>query len=106
MPLAQQIVQVGHVCLEAGRVFDWYDTPSNLVLLAVATQFDLQVAIERLQLAEIRITTFHEPDFNLGMTAACTEPVVGAIRHVFRRFSLWDARQVLVLPIVSDFLKT
>lgn len=89
--LAQQIVQVGHACLEAGRWFVWPDTPCNLVVLSVANVSDLQAAIERIQLAEVRIALFYEPDHQLGLTAACTEPISGAFRRLFRRFPLWDA---------------
>jgi len=38
IPLANQIVQVGHVCVEAGNQFTQPDKPSHLVLLRVASQ--------------------------------------------------------------------
>lgn len=89
IPLAQQVVQVGHACLEAGRRFDWPEETCNLVVLAVPTQRDLQIRVERACLAGIRIAVFDEPDDALGITAACTEPLTGAARRIFRRLPLW-----------------
>ncbi|MCQ3929143.1 MAG: hypothetical protein DPW16_01680 [Chloroflexi bacterium] len=76
--------------MEAGRRFDWPDTPCNLVVLGVANSGELQATIERVQLAEVRIALFYEPDHQLGLTAACTEPISGAFRRLFRRFPLWN----------------
>lgn len=95
--LEQQIVQVGHACLEAGRRFDWPDTPCNLVVLGVANVSDLRAAIERVQLAEVRVALFYEPDHQLGLTAACTEPISGAFRRLFRRFALWNGQDVIFI---------
>lgn len=89
IPLAQQVVQVGHACLEAGRRFTWPETPCNLIVLGVRTQLDLQIAVERARLAGIGIALFYEPDHDLGATAACTEPLTGAVRRLFRRLPLW-----------------
>ncbi len=90
IPLAQQVVQVGHACLEAGRRFDWPELPCNLVVLGVATQADLQIIVERVALAGVRLALFHEPDDDLGLTAACTAPLTGPIRRILRRLPLWS----------------
>lgn len=87
--LAQQIVQVGHACLEAGRRFEWPQEACNLVVLGVATLSDLHTALEDAELAGIQTACFFETDGQLGLTAACTEPLTGPIRRVFRRFTLW-----------------
>ncbi len=84
IPLAQQIVQVGHACLEAGRRFAWPEEPCHLVVLAVPTLADLQIAVERATLAGIRLAHFGEPDDSLGLTAACTEPLNAPLRRLFR----------------------
>jgi hypothetical protein len=89
IPLAQQVVQVSHACLEAGRRFDWPEEPCNLVVLAVPTQRDLQISVERACLAGIQIAVFDEPDDGLGITAACTEPLTDPLRRIFRRLPLW-----------------
>ncbi len=92
IPLAQQIVQVGHACLEAGRRFEWPEEPCHLVVLRVATLADLQTAVEWANLAGIQLALFDEPDNGLGLTAACTEPLNAPFRRLFRNYSLWSAR--------------
>ena len=89
IPLADQVVQVGHVCLEAGKRFDWSSQPCHLVLLAVASEAQLLTAVAQLQLANIACELFYEPDDNLGYTAACTNPVAGEQRRFLRRYPLW-----------------
>ena len=74
------MVQVGHACLEAGRRFEQPDEPCQLVLLAVSSEKQLELEVERAQLRGIRWVVFREPDDNLGLTAACTEPIRGSIR--------------------------
>jgi hypothetical protein len=91
IPLADQIVQVGHACLEAGRRFAQPAEPGNLVLLSVPSERHLHDAVARAELAGIRCVVFNEPDDHLGDTAACTEPVLARDRRVFRRFPLWVA---------------
>jgi len=91
IPLADQIVQVGHVCLEAGHRFEQPQEPCRLVLLSVASEKQLQVVVEQAELSGVRCVVFYEPDDNLGWTAACTEPVTGINRRVFRRLPLWQA---------------
>lgn len=89
IPLADQIVQVGHACLEAGRRFPQPQQPCNLVLLSVPSELQLHDAIIEAGWADIRCAVFHEPDDDMGDTAACTEPLAGEYRRVFRRFPLW-----------------
>jgi hypothetical protein len=94
--LEQQIVQVGHACLEAGRQFKWPDTSCNLIVLRVATLADLQITVEQATLEGIRTARFYEPDHDLGFTAACTEPLTDPIRRFFRRFPLWRERVIYI----------
>jgi len=91
IPLADQIVQVGHACIEAGRRFAQPAEPCHLVLLSVASERHLRDAVARAELAGIRCTVFNEPDDDMGDTAACSEPVLAGDRRVFRRFPLWCA---------------
>lgn len=88
---------MGHVCLEAGRRFAWPEEPCHLVVLAVPNTVELQKAIERIQLAGIKIAVFCEPDDDLGITAACTEPIIGPARHLFKRFALWREPEINTL---------
>jgi hypothetical protein len=87
--LAQQIVQVGHACVEAGRRFEWPAEPCNLVVLAVPSLGDLECAVHRIELEGVPTVVFRENDRGLEPTAACTAPVPRSLRRVFRRFSLW-----------------
>ncbi len=89
MPLADQIVQVGHACLEAGRRFAQPAEPCHLVLLSVQSVRHLHDAVARAEEAGIRCVVFSEPDDDLSDTAACTEPVLAGGRRLFRRFPLW-----------------
>jgi hypothetical protein len=89
LPLAHQIVQVGHACLEAGRQFAQPTQPRNLVVLGVDSELQLRATIEHAASLGIHFAAFHEPDDAMGLTAACSEPVTGIARRAFRRMSLW-----------------
>jgi hypothetical protein len=89
IPLADQIVQVGHACLEAGFKFSKPDEIVNLVLLTVASEKRLLAHLARLDATGISYMLFHEPDDRMGYTAACTEPLTDIYRREFRHLSLW-----------------
>ncbi len=88
--LADQVVQVGHACLEAGCSFQQPTEPCNLVLLSVPSEKDLRRVVEQAALAGVHSVVFCEPDRGLNLTAACTEPVWGPLCRVFRRITLWQ----------------
>lgn len=90
------MVQVGHVCMQAGAA---YDVPCgcHLVLLAVADQQALLQTMDYCRQHAIRFVTFIEPDpiddtspEPMGLTALCTEPVSADKRKLFRRYRLWE----------------
>jgi hypothetical protein len=87
--LADQLVQVGHACLEAGHHFDQPEVPSHLVALAVGSKAHLLDALTWLKLNDVRYCLFFEPDHDLGETAVCTEPLTSDYRKLFRSFRLW-----------------
>ena len=89
IPVADQLVQVGHACLEAGSRFNLPEASCNLVLFGVSSQARLREAAAWVEMAGIKCVTFFEPDDDLGYTAACTEPVRGGARRFLRRFNLW-----------------
>lgn len=89
IPLADQLVQVGHVCIEAGNQFHLPPLPCYLALLGVPSKDVLLEAVARLEIAGVRCAVFYEPDDGLGYTAVCTEPIIGDRRKLFKRFSLW-----------------
>jgi hypothetical protein len=89
LPLADQVVQVGHACLEAGRRFAQPAEPCHLVVLSIPSAAHLHDAVALAELAGIRCAVFHEPDDGMGDTAACTEPIPSRQRRAFRRYPLW-----------------
>src|SRR5438309_2190510 len=79
LPIADQIVQVGHACIEAATRFT---VPRNcrLVLLEVADHVALEHALDYCSNRRIATAAFYEPDpmgdglmEPMGVTAACTE---------------------------------
>jgi hypothetical protein len=96
IPLADQIVQVGHACLEAGFKFQKPDETIHLVVVGVESQTQLLTVLEGLRLRDVRYVMFFEPDNGLGFTAACTEPLSNRYRREFRDFPLWKpSREVI-----------
>jgi hypothetical protein len=96
IPLADQIVQVGHACLEAGFKFQKPDAIIHLVVVGVESQKQLLTTLEGLNLRDIRYVMFFEPDNGFGFTSACTEPLNNRYRREFRDFPLWKpAREVI-----------
>ena len=91
IPMAAQVVQTGHACLEAGSRFPQpgKDT-SYLVVLAVQNERKLMEAVAEAKYHGVRSVVFFEPDNKLGHTASCTEPVQGETRHLFKRYPLWQ----------------
>lgn len=89
IPFAQQLVQVGHAALEAGREhYDGKETASFIVL-QVPDRAALESAARTLEALDIEHHLFHEPDFGMGHSALATRPVRGKERQHFRRWPLW-----------------
>lgn len=89
IPLADQIVQVGHACLEAGFKYQKPDEIVNLVVLRIDSEKELLIALEKISVKGINYALFHEPDDQMGFTAACTEPLDATYRREFHDFPLW-----------------
>lgn len=65
-------------------------------MVCVASEANLLATVERIGLHGIRFAVFHEPDDEMGFTAACTEPLGIKYRREFRGFPLWKAfREVI-----------
>ena len=84
---AQQIVQLGHACLEAGSRFD-HPPNTPLVVLKVKNERKLLDAAVDLSEAEIQYSCFYEPDYGIGYSAIATESVIGIKRVFFEGFAL------------------
>lgn|GEM_PF-1697730 len=97
IPLPDQIVQVGHACLEAGHRFEQPPQPCHLIVLAVLSRNHLLDALAQLELQGVHFALFYEPDNNLGYTAACSEPLSANLRRLFRRFPLWS--ETMIIPL-------
>jgi len=97
LPVADQIVQVGHACLEAGRCFQ-PEEGCHLVVLSVSDEIDLRSTVRQAETLGIRCVTFYEPDDDMGFTAACTEPITSQLRCLFRRYSLWNLAAISTCP--------
>ncbi len=91
IPLADQIVQVGHACLEAGFKFQKPNEIIHLVVVCIESETQLLSALEKIALRGVQFTLFHEPDDQMGFTAACTEPLNAIYRREFRDFPLWKS---------------
>lgn len=88
IPVADQMVQVGHVCYEAGLKFQAQDD-TYLVLCQVASQEDLLEVEMRLNDSGVETHKFFEPDDDMEYTTLCTQPISKANRNLFRRYKLW-----------------
>lgn len=87
--MADQVVQVGHACLEAAWRFPAPPVPCALVVLAVPSREALLDARDRLERLGIACALFVEPDDGMGPTALCSAPLPGPERRAFRRYPLW-----------------
>jgi hypothetical protein len=95
IPLADQIVQAGHACLESGFAFEKKDL-SNLVMLALKDDYHLCETKKYLIEHEIPHVEFWEPDENLGLSAICTQPLQDTDRKLFKKFHLWKTPDAIL----------
>jgi hypothetical protein len=68
----------------------------HLVVVCVASEVHLLAAVERIGLHGIRFAVFHEPDDEMGFTAACTEPLGAKYRREFRDLPLWKSPREVI----------
>lgn len=88
---AQQIVQLGHACHEAGKLLskDEHRYVSSLILLVANDEADLKSIARKIDCAGIDFHMFFEPDMN-SYTAICSRPVVAdRERQFFRKWDLY-----------------
>jgi hypothetical protein len=85
---AQKIVQIGHACYEAGKLFQDKEGISSLILLSAKDEEDLMFIAERLEMRGIDFYMFYEPDFGMGNSAICTRPITDKRERSF--FKRWD----------------
>jgi hypothetical protein len=87
---AQQIVQLGHACHEAGKLLPHleFKQPSSLILLSAKDEQDLEMIARKIDCAGIDFYMFYEPDNGMGHSAICTRPIMSDRERVF--FRKWD----------------
>jgi len=59
--------------------------------VGIESEIRLLATLEAMSLRGIQFVLFHEPDDQMGFTAACTEPLTIAYRREFRKFPLWKS---------------
>lgn len=92
IPVAYQIVQACHACLERGLTLEQDKKPketSFLILFEVKDEKALLKVAQYLDENSVSYEKFFEPDYDTGYTALATEPVYGEGRNLFKRFKLW-----------------
>jgi hypothetical protein len=96
IPIEQQLVQVGHAALEAGRFHYGPDEPiASFIVLEVPDKADLLRAAEKLTHQGVAHSLFFEPDFDMGHSALASRPVRGKERNLFRRWPLWQGAAIV-----------
>lgn len=90
IPIAQQIVQSNHVTFEVARRLppDQDDIPS-VVVIGVPDKAALLRVITKLETHNIHHQAFHEPDFDMGLSAVATVPLAEEQRRVLSNYRLW-----------------
>ena len=98
LPLTAQLVQVGHACLEAGARFPQpAEQPCHLVVLSRDSEESLLQTVQKMEQEGVAMRLFFDPDpipggtERHGYTAACSAPIQGRERRLFRRLPLWKA---------------
>lgn len=88
IPVSDQIVQVGHVCLDAGKKFNPPEH-THMVVCKVSNFMELEKVHHLCQQNNIATEKFYEPDDGMGHTGICTQPIYGNTRSIFKRYRLW-----------------
>jgi hypothetical protein len=87
IPYVNQVVQACHACTIAGKEFA-HPEDTNLVLLQVRNEKELQRVAKWLTRVKIGFKMFYEPDYPVGNTAICTEAVEDCVKPLFRKYQV------------------
>lgn len=97
IPIANQLVQVGHACQHAGA---HWGCPSNcyMALFECKNEEEILEVEKKLKYFKFNYTKFFEPDYPIGNNAICTEPVGGFLKdrlsEIFKKAKLWTPDQL------------
>lgn len=90
LPVVHQAVQAGHAAQEAAKRFGPTEKINHLIYLEVSNKSELLEAMEYLEINQIAVNAFYEPDYNRGLTAIATEYITCADKKsLLRKFPLW-----------------
>jgi hypothetical protein len=64
--------------------------PPSIVLIGVPDKDALERVIQKLKNNRIDYSAFHEPDYDLGLTAVATVPVTEEQRAILQNYRLWN----------------
>ena len=93
IPLADQLCQVAHACLAAGKRFR-HPNHTNLVLLSVPDLPALKEVEDRCVKHQVGYFINFEPDDDMQETSIATEPVAGERRRLFSQYRLWKYPEI------------
>lgn len=71
----QRVIQLGHVCFEAGALWGGDIEPPHMCLFEVEDHAELIEAYKYLNKYKIENEIFYEPAWAMGFTAICTAPI-------------------------------
>ena len=80
LPIEHQIIQTNHATYQLAVNYKPPETVPNIVLIGVPDKKGLERVLEKLRTYSIPHAKFVEPDYDFGLTAVCTAPLVGAER--------------------------
>jgi len=91
LSLAQQMVQLSHAALEAGKTLHGSDDPiSSIIMLPAKNKAELHEIAQRLERYDIKYTMFKEPDFDMGHSAIATMPIKDMkTRRIMTKYNLY-----------------
>jgi len=95
IPLLHQVVQAGHAAHEAGKRFGTTDKINNLIYLQVNDKQELIHAMEHLEMNNVSVNAYFEPDYRFGLTAIATQYISDTSRKFLKKFSLWNPKEAI-----------
>ena len=89
LPPIQQLIQASHATHESGIKFGKIeDKISHFCVFGVPDEKSIKNIKVGLDGLDVRSYEFFEPDFNIGISALATEPIIGKKRELFSDFKL------------------
>ena len=84
----RKTIQVGHACLKAGSLFQPDGNKTFLIVIETKDEYSLMEEMNELETQGIKCAVFYEPDYNIGYTSFCTEPLNENKKHIFSKYKL------------------